>query len=76
MKRHIIPQHDTAHPHTAHLKLEKTEKFGWKVLLYPPYSLNLAPSDCHLFGPLKITSGASTTKWWGSPANCAYMVAK
>jgi histone-lysine N-methyltransferase SETMAR len=25
----------------------------WEVLEHPPYSPNLAPSDFHLFGPLK-----------------------
>jgi hypothetical protein len=25
----------------------------WEVLEYPPYSPDLAPSDFHLFGPLK-----------------------
>jgi hypothetical protein len=24
----------------------------WEVLVHPPYSSNLAPSDFHLFGPL------------------------
>jgi histone-lysine N-methyltransferase SETMAR len=27
-------------------------KFGWTVLSSPPYSLDLAPSDFHLFGPM------------------------
>jgi len=26
---------------------------GWTVLPHPPYSLDLAPSDFHLFGPMK-----------------------
>jgi hypothetical protein len=26
---------------------------GWELLSHPPYSLDLAPSDCHLFGFLK-----------------------
>jgi histone-lysine N-methyltransferase SETMAR len=26
---------------------------GWTVLPHPPYSPDLAPSDFHLFGPLK-----------------------
>ena len=26
---------------------------GWEVLPHPPYSPDLAPSDFHLFGPLK-----------------------
>ncbi|PNF18593.1 hypothetical protein B7P43_G06250 [Cryptotermes secundus] len=28
-------------------------KFGWTVLPHPPYSPGLAPSDFHLFGPMK-----------------------
>jgi hypothetical protein len=27
--------------------------FKWEVLEHPPYSTDLAPSDFHLFGPLK-----------------------
>jgi len=26
---------------------------GWELLQHPPYSPDLAPSDFHLFGPLK-----------------------
>jgi len=33
--------------------VEKTEEMGWELLLYPQYSPDLAPSDFHLFGPLK-----------------------
>jgi len=29
------------------------QKLKWNVLPHPPYSPDLAPSDCHLFGPLK-----------------------
>jgi hypothetical protein len=29
------------------------QKQQWEVLERPPYSPNLAPSDFHLFGPLK-----------------------
>jgi hypothetical protein len=50
MKRHISPQHNNAHPHNAHLTLDKTEKFGWELHPYPSYTLDLAPSDCHLCG--------------------------
>ncbi|KAG8229468.1 hypothetical protein J437_LFUL008242 [Ladona fulva] len=28
-------------------------KCGWTALPHPPYSPDLAPSDFHLFGPLK-----------------------
>jgi hypothetical protein len=30
----------------------------WKLFEYPPYSPDFAPSDFHLFGPLKPTSVA------------------
>ncbi|KDR22890.1 hypothetical protein L798_14745, partial [Zootermopsis nevadensis] len=32
---------------------EEITKLGWTVLPHPPYSPDLAPSDFHLFGPLK-----------------------
>jgi len=49
----MLIQHDNAHPHTSLRTQEAIAKFGWTVLPHPPYSLDLAPSDCHLFGPLK-----------------------
>ena len=45
--------HDNARPHTAKKTLELIEKIGWEVAHHPPYSPDLAPSDYHLFGPLK-----------------------
>jgi hypothetical protein len=32
---------------------ELSRHYNWEVLDHPPYSLDLAPSDFHLFGPLK-----------------------
>jgi histone-lysine N-methyltransferase SETMAR len=48
----VILQHDVR-PHTARLTLQKIQKNGWKLLSHPPYSPDLAPSDYHLFRPLK-----------------------
>jgi histone-lysine N-methyltransferase SETMAR len=45
--------YDNARPHTARLTLEKIEKMVWEILPRPPYSPDLAPSDCHLFGFVK-----------------------
>ena len=39
--------------YTAARTLAKIEDLGWKLLTHPPYSPDLAPSDFHLFGPLK-----------------------
>ncbi|PNF23675.1 Mariner Mos1 transposase [Cryptotermes secundus] len=46
-------QHDNARPHTSLVTTPHIAKFGWTVLPYPPYSPDLAPSDFHLFGPMK-----------------------
>jgi len=39
--------------HTAHRTTWTLQQLGWEVLPHSPYSLHLAPSDFHLFGPLK-----------------------
>jgi [histone H3]-lysine36 N-dimethyltransferase SETMAR len=49
----VILLHDNARPHSAHLTMNKIASFGWELLDHPPYSPDLAPSDFHLFGPLK-----------------------
>jgi len=51
----MLIQHDNARPHTSLRTQEAIAKFGWTVLPHPPYSPDLAPSDFHLFGPLKDT---------------------
>ncbi len=53
IRRGVILQHDNAPPHAAHLTRGTLKEFGWEVLIHPPYSPDLAPSDFHLFGPLK-----------------------
>ena len=40
---------DKARPHSAHVTTALLEKFKWDILDHPPYSPDLAPSDCHLF---------------------------
>ena len=49
--------HDNARPHTARLTLETVEQLGLEVLLHPPYSPDLAPSDYRLIGPMKKMLG-------------------
>jgi hypothetical protein len=44
---------DNARPHTAALMMATPLKLKWDVLPHPPYSPYLAPSDHHLFGPMK-----------------------
>jgi hypothetical protein len=35
------------------MTLQTIHNYGWILLSHPPYSTDLAPSDYHLFGPLK-----------------------
>jgi histone-lysine N-methyltransferase SETMAR len=48
---------DNVRPHTAALMMATLLKLKWEVLPHPPYSPDLAPSDYHLFGPLKRVLG-------------------
>jgi len=53
LKKGVILQHGNAPPHRARQTVDKIEEMGWELLQHPPYSPDLAPSDFHLFGPLK-----------------------
>ncbi|KAJ0178716.1 hypothetical protein K1T71_005491 [Dendrolimus kikuchii] len=37
---------------------QKLREFGWEVLMHPPYSPDLAPSDFHLFRSLQNSLGS------------------
>jgi hypothetical protein len=50
---HLLLLRDNGRPHTANKTNETLRNFKWEVLKHPPYSPDLAPSDFHLFGPLK-----------------------
>ena len=45
----VILQHDNARPHDARSVKTYLETLKWEVLLYSPYSQDVAPSDYHLF---------------------------
>ena len=49
----VVLLHDNATPHTSVKTLEWLHKYNWEILQHPAYSPDLAPSDYHLFGPLK-----------------------
>ena len=49
----MIILHDNARPHVVNKTVNKLRKFHWEFLEHPPYNPDLAPSDFHLFSPLK-----------------------
>jgi len=49
----VLLQHDSARPHTSLCTREAVATIVWTVLPHPSYSPDFAPSDVHLFGPLK-----------------------
>ena len=49
----VLLLHDNAHPHTDIHTLHTLVNLGFTMLEHPAYSPDLAPSDYHLFGPLK-----------------------
>ena len=53
LTQYVLLLHDNARPHTAHLTINTIRQLNWEVLEYSAYSPDLAPSDFHLFGPLK-----------------------
>jgi len=54
LSKGIVLLHDNACLHIAAHTVETFQKLMFVVLAYPPYSPVLAPSECHLFGPLKV----------------------
>jgi len=47
----VLLLHNNTHPHTA---VHTLRALKFEVLKHPPYSLDLAPLDFHLFGPMKV----------------------
>ena len=45
----IIFQQDNTRLHVSLLTRQKLLQLGWEVLIHPPYSPDIAPSDFHLF---------------------------
>jgi histone-lysine N-methyltransferase SETMAR len=45
--------HDSARPHTAARTRALLKHFNWELFDHPAYTLDIAPSDYHLFTYLK-----------------------
>ncbi|GFT31651.1 histone-lysine N-methyltransferase SETMAR [Trichonephila clavipes] len=48
-KRRGVFHQDNARPHSSRVTRQKLWELGWEVLMHPPYSPDLAPSNYHLF---------------------------
>ncbi|XP_049307894.1 histone-lysine N-methyltransferase SETMAR-like isoform X2 [Bactrocera dorsalis] len=49
----IVFHQDNARPYTSLMTRQTLGELGWEVLMHPPYSPDLSPSDYHLFRPLQ-----------------------
>jgi histone-lysine N-methyltransferase SETMAR len=49
--RRVLLHHDNSRPHTARTTQNRIQELQWELLEHLSYSLDLAPSDFHLFGP-------------------------
>ncbi|KAL9922417.1 histone-lysine N-methyltransferase SETMAR-like [Glossina fuscipes fuscipes] len=45
----VVFHHDSAKPFTSLLSRQMLRECGWEILMHPPQSPDLAPSDYHLF---------------------------
>ena len=52
-RKHIIFHQDNARLHVSLMTRQKLLQLGWEVLIYPPYSPDIEPSDSHLFQSLQ-----------------------
>jgi len=50
----IILLHDNVRSHTTARTNALIKLFNWEIFNHPPYSLDLVPSDYHLFNKMKI----------------------
>jgi len=53
LSKRILLLHDNTRPHTAAHTVDTLRDLKFEVLKHTPYSPDLAPSDFHLFGPMK-----------------------
>lgn len=59
-RKGVIFHQDNARPHTSLVTRQKLSELGWELLMHPPYSPDLAPSDYHLFRSLQNSLNGKT----------------
>jgi hypothetical protein len=63
----VLLLYDNARPHTSWCATQTICNFWWTVLPHPPYSSDHAPSDYHLFVPLKTAGDDTIMLMTGTP---------
>jgi hypothetical protein len=53
LSKRALLLHDSARPNTAAHTVDALRALKFEVMKHPPYIPELAPSDFHLFGPMK-----------------------
>lgn len=53
-RKGVIFHQDNARPHTSAVTKEFMAELGWELMMHPPYSPDLAPSDYYLFSHLQL----------------------
>ncbi|XP_014473025.1 PREDICTED: histone-lysine N-methyltransferase SETMAR-like [Dinoponera quadriceps] len=52
-RKGVIFHQDNSRPHTSFVTRQKLMELGWKLMLHPPYSPDITPSDYYLFQSLQ-----------------------
>lgn len=53
-RKGVIFHQDNAKPHTSKVTKQFLSELGWELMMHPPYSPDLAPSDYYLFSHLQL----------------------
>ncbi|XP_011069255.1 PREDICTED: histone-lysine N-methyltransferase SETMAR-like [Acromyrmex echinatior] len=59
-RKGVVFHHNNARPHTSLMTCQKLRELDWEVLMHPPYSPDLAPSDYYLFRSLQNSLDGKT----------------
>ena len=59
-RKGVIFHQDNARPHTFLVTRQKLSELGWELVMHPPHSPDLAPSDYHLFRSLQNSLNGKT----------------
>ncbi|XP_014482317.1 PREDICTED: histone-lysine N-methyltransferase SETMAR-like [Dinoponera quadriceps] len=61
-RKGVIFHHNNVRPHTSLVTRQKLMELGWELMLHPPYSPDIAPSDYYLFRSLQNYLDGKTFK--------------